>query len=217
MVHRGVGMFVVSQFSQLFAIPTDTTFWSVLNSQGLNTLAAVLVAFFVAKYGAKTAKSAAETATSAAEAANSAVETAASQDVANFVQQASQIEKQQLAEQLAEMSDEHARIDSKDFRQETRQVIADARQYIEDVVAKDPDKRHQRTYEAIARYDYIVLATALNARKRLSPDQLAAAAELFTRWKQFERGLAANKVVPEPVLVSIKDALYRLQNGKTKR
>lgn len=184
-----------------FDLPADLTLWTLLNSQFLATVVGAIVAILVAVYGKK--------------AADAAADAAAEQGASNAAQQASQLELAEAdgveaigAEEIAEVPGAH------DFRPHARDLIAGAKKFLDDKAFKDPDGRHRRTYEAISRYDYVPLAVALSVRGQLSQDQLAAAVALFGRWKNFERGRAANKIVSQEVLQGLRELFDDLQANR---
>jgi hypothetical protein len=169
------------------------TAWQLLNSQFLATLVGAFVAMLVAKFGSKAAQAVAET--------------AAAEGAASATAQARQIE-----EQFSSEDDRQARENGRNYRDEARGLAQQAREFLDSKAENDPDGRHRRTYDALSRYDYIPLAVALNVRGQISEKQLAAAASLFSRWRLYERGKAANKSVPETVYEEMKTALSEL-NG----
>lgn len=184
----------------VIGIPKDWTLVQFLNSQFLATFVGAIVAIVVARFGRKVS-----------DAANNA---AAAQEAETATVQARQIEADQEA-----VANEKSVAGDKDYRDEAKALIEEGKQFIDDLAKSDSDGRHKRTYEAISRYDYMPLAVALNARHRLADDPLEGAAVLFSRWKGYERGKAANKLVPKSVHDEMKSALDRLkaQDRKSNR
>ena len=173
--------------------PAGFTFWDFLNSQFLNTLSAALVAVVLAFVGRKVTKS---------------NEDAAAQEGAlSASQQAQNIEA--AAEQHAE--EPEALPQENDMRAETKPVVDDAKSFLDAKATNAQDGRHRRTYEALNRYDYIPLAVALNVRGEIDAEQLAAAVSLFSLWKQYERGHASKKRVPQSVLDRLRIFLEALK------
>ena len=176
----------------VLGVPKDWTWVQFLNSQFLATFVGAIVAIVVAQVGRRVS-----------EATNNAT---AAQEAATATVQAGQIEAEQEAVEIKD-----AVTGEKDYRSESKSLIDEGKKYLDDVASSDTDGRHRRTYEAISRYDYVPLAVALNARKQLAGDQLEAATILFSRWKKFERGRAANKAVPKAVFEEMSSALERLK------
>ena len=182
-------------FTQLFALPEKIKLLDFLNSQGLATFMSAIVALLLAKYGAKTAEA--------------ITENTVAQEGLSVKQEALKLEKQESADlppSTAESSEPTS------YRDAARGLVQDARTYIDDVVKKDPDLRHHRTYDYIGRYDYIARAVALMERSQLSEKQRDAAVTIFTAWKPYAKGRAANKPVPKSAHDVIKEGLANLKS-----
>lgn len=171
------------------------TIWNFLDSQFLNTIVSAAVAIVLTSVGKKVT--------------DEAKRNADVQGAVSAVEQARQIEAdvQQQVEPVAEAGPQEA-----DRRLEARAVADEGKKYL-DGKAVNPknDGRHRRTFEALNRYDYIPLAVALNVRKVIESWQLAAAVSLFSLWKQFERGKASQKRVPQEVLDDMRKHLQELK------
>ncbi len=174
--------------------PEGDTLWTFLNSQFLNTIISATVPIVLAFVGKKVT--------------DAAKDSAAEQGAASAAEQARQIEAEvdQHAEPVAEAGPHDV-----DRRVEARAVVDEAKKYLDDKAAKAPDGRHRRTYEALNRYDYIPLAVALSVRNEIKSWQLAAAVSLFSLWKQFEKGKASQKRVPQVVLDDLRKYLQELK------
>lgn len=186
-------------WGKFFELPADLTMWGLVNSQFLTTLMSATVAVVLAWYGKR--------------AADSAADAAAAQSAVSAAQQAAQIE----AEAVPAGNDAvepPAQPGERDWRQESKAIVEEAKSFLEASAENDPDGRHQRTYDAISRHDYLVLAVALNVRGQLNPKQIAAATTIFTTWKSYEKGKVARRSVPEVVYNVLKASLNTLKNGK---
>jgi hypothetical protein len=185
--------------SKFFEVPADFTFWQLMNSQFLATFAAVIVAMLVARYGSKTAAA--------------VTDSAVSQEAANASLKAQRLETQEESEESKEKSEPPDSVVGKDYRNEAKELVKDAKDYIGTVISGDLDGRRQRTYAAIGKADYIVLAVALNERKQLTDRQLDGAVTLFSEWKSYERGRVASRAVPEATYTKLKNALSALKSS----
>jgi hypothetical protein len=172
--------------------PAIFTLWDFLNSQFLNTTSAALVAFAVAYVGRKVTKS--------------NEDLAAQESALSASQQAQNIEA--AAEQQAEALE--ATPQENDVRTGSKSVVDEAKAFLDNAAEKAQDGRHRRTYEALNRYDYIPLAVALNVRRQIDAEQLASAAALFALWKQYEKGQASKKRVPQSTLDKLRAFLRSL-------
>lgn len=175
-------------------LPEGRTLWTLLNSQFLNTIVSASVPVVLAFVGKKVT--------------DAAKDTAAEQGAASAAEQARQIEAEaeQHVEPVAEAGPQDV-----DRRVEARAVVDDAKKYLDDKAANARDGRHRRTYEALNRYDFIPLAVALSVRNEIKSWQLGAAVSLFSLWKQFEKGKASQKRVPQVVLDDLRKYLQDLQ------
>jgi hypothetical protein len=181
--------------SSFFANPWVSTIWAFLNSQFLATAVGAIVAVVIAKHGAKTVAA--------------TTDAAVAQEASNALQKA-----HNMAEPVAPTSTTPPPVQSstlRDYRAETRGIVEQAKGFVDKAVKNDPDGRHQRTYDYIGRSDFVALAVALNERKRLTSEQLEAAAALFSEWKLYERGRAASKVVTQASFEKIRDALEKMR------
>lgn len=166
--------------------------WDFLNSQFLSTVSGAVVAIAIGVFGQRVTRSNEEVA--AQEGAQSASQQALSIEAA-----------------VANMAEPpEAGPGEIDVRPQAKGIVEDAKHYLDGVASEARDGRHRRTYEAISRYDYIPLAVALNVRQEIDTEQLAAAVSLFSLWKQYERGTAARKRVPNEILRTMQDLLRRL-------
>ena len=104
-------------------------------------------------------------------------------------------------------------IAGKSYRSESVVQIDRAKKFLDEKAANDPDGRHRRTYAAITRYDYFVLAVALNVRGQISHEQLSDAGSIFKIFRPYG-GRGATKPVPEAVYLIIKKAVDFLINPK---
>jgi hypothetical protein len=173
--------------------PAGFTLWNFLDSQFLNTVSSALVAIAVAFVGGKVTLS---------------IQDAAAQEGAlSASQQAQNIEA--AGEQAGEAPE--ASPQENDRRPQAKAAVDAAKEFLDTKAEKSEDGRHRRTYEALNRYDYIPLAVALNVRKEINAGQLAAAASLFSLWKQYERGHASRKRVPQSVADKLSGYLSALK------
>ena len=173
-------------------LPNYSTVWNFLDSQFLNTLVSSFVAIVLAVVGSRVT--------------NAAKDSAADQGAVSASQQAQQIEADVQEPLVAEAEPQEP-----DRRQEARVVVEEAKEYLDGKAANASDGRHQRTYGALNRYDYIPLAVALSVRSEIKSWQLAAAVSLFSLWKQFGRGRAAQRRVPQGVLDKLQTLLQELK------
>jgi hypothetical protein len=185
-------------FSLLVAfIPADKrTFWELINSQVLSTIVAAIVAILVAKYGGA-AKSNAET----------------NQDVISATNAALKLESENPEPAVVPEIP-----GARDFRRESVELLQGAKQYLDSVAEADSDGRHKRTYNAIPRYDYVVLAVALKERAQIDRGQVIAASELFSLWNAYDKR-NGKKTVPEAAYNLLKTASDKLvrNNKKTQK
>lgn len=175
-------------------LPGELTLWNFLDSQFLNTIVSAAVAIVLAFVAKKVT--------------DAAKDSAAEQGAVSAVEQARQIEAEaeQEAEAFAEAGPQEV-----DRRQEARAVADEAKKYLDGKAVTARDGRHRRTFEALSRYDYIPLSVALSVRNEIKPWQLAAAVSLFSLWKQFERGKASQKRVPQEVVDELNEYLQDLK------
>lgn len=176
-------------------VPKEWTWIQFLNSQFLSTLVGAIVAIVVARSGTKVS--------------NAASEAATAQQVATTMAQAKRYEDQEEVVEVRELSSEET-----NYREDARKLIQKAKEFLDGKANQDPDGRHQRTYQALGRYDYVPLAVALNDRKQISADQLNGAVRLFTNWKAYERGRAAKKSVPKEVYDQMSEAFKTLTGSQ---
>lgn len=182
-------------WSEFFAVPENVTVWQILDSQFLTTAFIIVVTITLWVYDRR---------------AKAAVERADGlQKLIEYIESAR--DREEVAE--AELPDEiPAQPAAPDHRQEATRVVQQAKDFLEERVSQDGDGRHHRTYEKIPRYDYTVLAVALYDRKQINEIQLDAAVKLFSEWKRYARGRAANKTVPGAVFEMLQTA-YRTLTG----
>jgi hypothetical protein len=187
----------MSEFLSLLIafIPADKrTFWELINSQVLSTIVAAIVAILVAKYGGAAASNA-----------------ATNQEVISATNEALKLEEDENPAPI----DAPEIAGARDFRGESVPMIQDAKRFLDGRAIDDPDGRHKRTYIAIPRHDYLVLAVALKDRGRIEQEQLNAASNLFSLWKIYDKR-NGKKTVPEAAFFLLKSAHDNLV-GSTKR
>ncbi len=184
---------MLEAFQWLIAfIPSEKrTAWELMNSQVLSTIIGIIVSLLIARYG-RAAVANAETSQSVVSANNIALK---------------------LEDENPEPRIEPEVQDEPTFRLETREVVKKAKDFLNDLASEDPDGRHKRTYNAISRHDYVVLAVALNERGQLTDDQLSAAYDIFSEWAAYERR-NGGRHVPKTAHDAIKVAYKKLVSKK---
>lgn len=166
-------------------IPVDFTLWKLLDSQFLTTLLAAGFGLLLLRYEKKLRDAEAQ-----AQAAEEALQ------VRNAVER-----KEEQAEAVEAPAAPQAGIDR---REDAKALIESAKAYMEQKAQADSDGRHVRTYNKISGHHPSDLALALRDRGQLSDEKFENAFSLFTAWKKYARGRAANNRVTDAVFDELK-------------
>lgn len=170
-----------------FRIPPDLTLWQIIDSQFWTTVLAAAFGALLLRYE-RQLREAQEDARAAEEALQTRVEVDRKEN-----------EQDELVEPVGPQNGQGG-----NRRVEAKQIVDEARAYLDEQAAEDSDGRHQRTYGKISGHYPSDLALALRERRRITDQQFEAAFALFSKWKKYARGRAANNSVSAEELLEFR-------------
>jgi hypothetical protein len=198
--------------SAFFQVPSDASFWSLMNSPILVALVAATIGWRLNRNVSQTKKELNERVDEAKKELNERVGEAES-EVTTAIrsmevnQDANDADQEEFVEEpLAPQVNVDDGFDApegvvqaEDYRVQARAIADEAKGFIEQKIERDTDQRHQRTYAKFSGHHPLSRVVALAERKQISRDEEHALVSLLQAWKRYASGKGAKNRVPKGI------------------
>ncbi|MFT3726471.1 MAG: hypothetical protein QM759_01400 [Terricaulis sp.] len=183
---------IVAQFGPYFAIPRDTTFWTVINSPALVAAITGLLAILINRRVERLAE-----------------QTEDAQKTADLAEQLNQNDDKPVAQPLPSSSVPlQPAGEPEDFYTEAAALMDRFKRYVDRAIEKAPDGRNKRRYKNLGKRDYRVPIVALAEDHNLTEGEKGDLMLAFETWRPFQ---THQQPTPKPVLSQLKRISDRLK------